>query len=144
MDMVFHVIILLLISTSFYSVSAFGTNHICNGTKTEPAGLKGTVYLEADCFLTLTGITGKINIQGISDSLCDGDQQLSVNSVNYFANQNATGTVVVVSGNELVIKTIGQPHNFELQYYHGKMVKNIDTVVIFTFPPDLLNISNDA
>ena len=68
--------------------------------------------------LTLTNITGKINVQGINDFLCEGDQKLVVNNETYCTDAKAVTTIINVSGNELEIKS-GQAKN-SIQYYHGK------------------------
>ena len=110
----------LLTALSLHTVSAIvGTDHICSGNTTEQAGVSGTVYVEAACHLTLTNITGKINVQGINDSLCEGDQKLVVNNETYCTDAKAVTTIINVSGNELEIKS-AQAQNSTIQYYHGK------------------------
>ena len=110
----------ILAALSLYTVSAsVGTDHICSGNTTEQAGVSGTVYVEAACHLTVTNITGKINVQGINDSLCEGDQKLVINNETYCTDAKAVTTIINVSGNELEIKS-AQAQNSTIQYYHGK------------------------
>ena len=122
----------LLAAFSFYTVTAsLGTDHICSGNTTEQAGVSGTVYVEAACHLTLTNITGKINVQGINDSLCEGDQKLVVNNETYCTDAKAVTTIINVSGNELEIKS-AQAQNSTIQYYHGKgycQLQSVCTVI---------------
>ena len=92
----------ILTALSLHTVFAIvGTDHICSGNTTDRAGLSGTVYVEAECLLTLTNITGKINVRGINDSLCEGDQQLLINNETYCTDAKAVTTIINVSGNEL-------------------------------------------
>ena len=124
----FKMLIELLVAFSFYTVTAsLGTDHVCSGNTTEQAGVSGTVYVEAACHLTVTNITGKINVQGINDSLCEGDQKLVINNKTYCTDAKAVTTIINVSGNELEIKS-AQAHNFTIQYYHGKGYLQLQSV----------------
>ena len=115
----FQMVMMLLPAWLHSAISTFGTNHICTGNKTEPAGVSGTVYVEADCHLTLTGITGKTNVQGISFSSCEGGRQLYLDGENYCADEDVLDTVITVSGDKLAIKT-EQSNNCTIRFYHGK------------------------
>ena len=114
-------LMVLVASSLLHYVVALGAVHNCKNSKTEPAGLSGTAIIEAGCHLKLTNITGKINVQGIRDSACEGDQQLSVNDVKYCVDANAVATVINVSGNELEVKAEQQSQSLVIQYFHGKL-----------------------
>ena len=112
-------LMVLMASSLLHYVLALGAVHSCTNTKTKPAGSSGTVYIEAGCHLTLTGITGQVNVQGIRDSPCGGDVQLSIGGADYCVNTTSVSTIIDVKGNELVIKA-ETGENIVIKYYLGK------------------------
>lgn len=112
-------LLVLVASSLIHCVLAQGAVHSCGNTTTEPAGVSGTVYIEAGCHLTLTGIKGTVNVQGIHDSPCGGDVQLSIGSTDYCVDKSSLSTIITVEGNALVIRA-DRGKNIVIKYYYGK------------------------
>ena len=105
------------------SVSSKGTYHVCNSTKSERAGGYGMVDVVGTCQLTLTSIKGTISILGAWESMsCSAEHEFSINNNLYCANATAhtTGTVMEISGDQIVVKAEGV-QRFRIEFYHGKL-----------------------
>ena len=101
------------------SVSSLRTEHLCSGRRTESAGTSGSVELRANCELTLTNISSKINIAGISRTSCDGKMSIIVNDHQYCADEMITDTLIDLTNSQLVIKAM-QEVPFKIFYYQGE------------------------
>ena len=111
-------LMVLVASSLLHHVLALGAVHDCSNTRTEPAGVSGTVYIEAGCHLTLNGITGKVNVQGICDSPCGGDVQLLIGSTDYCVDKSCLSTIIDTEGNDLVIRA-DRGEDIVIIYYLG-------------------------
>ena len=100
-------------------VSTLRSEHVCNGSQTESAGTSGSVELKGNCELTLTNISSKINIAGISNTSCDGKMSIDVNDHQYCADEMITNTLIDLTDKPLVIKAV-QAVPFQLFYYRGE------------------------
>ena len=100
-------------------VSTLRSEHVCNGSQTESAGTSGSVELKGNCELTLTNISGKINIAGISNRSCDGKMSIDVNDHQYCADEMITDTLIDLTDSELVIKAM-KTVPFQIFYYRGE------------------------
>ena len=101
------------------SVSTLRSEHFCDGRRTEPAGTSGSVELGGNCELTLTNISSKINIAGISSISCNGKMSIIVNDHQYCADEMITDTLIDLTNSQLVIKAM-QEVPFKIFYYQGE------------------------
>ena len=101
------------------SVSTLRSEHICNGSQTESAGSSGSVELRGNCELTLTNISSKINIAGISNTSCDEKMSIIVNDHQYCADERIRDTLIDLSESPFVIKAT-QAVPFQIFYYRSE------------------------
>lgn len=114
-----HLVLLLtIIVVTLCGVTSQATHHICNDTKTEP-GPGGSIEFVGRCHLTLTDISGDINIPGISS--CTDASQITINGNRYCIDEAVVDTQIEAINNSLEIR-----HNsgklFSLNYYKGMFI----------------------
>ena len=86
------------------------------------------IRVECGCHLQLTDIAGQINIQGVSTSQCEGNQQLTINNKTYCVDANVATTVINVTGDKLDVKA-QQVQIFTIEYYHSKYDSQLSRVI---------------
>ena len=137
--MVIRMVVAFLLLNSVHSQE---THHVCNSTKSERAGGYGMVDVVGTCQLTLTNIEGTISILGAWESVsCSAERAFSINGNGYCANATAhlTGTVMEISGDQIVIKAKGV-QRFKIEFYHGKLAWCLNNVPVGWFARDMMEI----
>lgn len=127
-NMLFLLVILTIKTSGIVCQTSHHSLHICKGTKTEQAGVSGSIEFSDKCDLTVTNFTlvandtNRYSIPGIisQKSSCRGTPELSINGKRYCKNDAVTDTLVELGGNDIRFFLYSAVQkSFTLNYYKG-------------------------